>query len=218
MISIIKLYNSSLDIIRGGTTGQIDTQRFVNVANEVQISLQRLFVDVFEENQAVKDALINHIVTKLTTTNNLGVLPLEANYVRFLSVIKANDKPAYPINVNEVSTMNDSYIRSPNIAKGRIYFYQNNGYISFLPATIINILYNYLKKPTPCALIGTPISTANSDYLTFSGAVDLDWPEELFDMFLYSILKKLGFELKDELTTQFAQMNISQEQLNTNPI
>ena len=218
MISIIKFYNTAMDLLRSVTTGDVELSSFIDTTNQEQVNVQKTLANFYEENQAVKDILRLHVKSQLSSTNSGGLLAFQTDYVRFLAVLDVNGRTAYPINVNEVSTIVASKIRTPNISKGNIFYYQQNAAVNFLPATTLQVLYNYLKKPTLCALVGTPTSSSDNDYLTLSGAVDLDWPDEAFDLLLYSVLKKLGFSLKDELTMQFAQLNISEQQINTQPV
>lgn len=218
MISIVKFYNTAMNLLRSGTTGDIELGAFIDTTNQEQVNVQKTLVNFYEENQAVKDLLKQYIKSQSSATNSGGLLTFQADYVRFLAVLDVNGKPAYPINVNEVSTIAASKIRTPNVAKGNIFYYQQNGSMNFMPAMTLQVLYNYLRKPNLCALVGTPVSTPDNDYLNLTGAVDLEWPDEAFDLLLYSVLKKLGFSLKDELTMQFAQLNISEQQLNTQPV
>lgn len=217
MISIIKFHKSALDTIRSGTTGYVSLARFIQVTNEWQISAARQLVNFYEENQQVKDALATHVKTGTGTTSSSGVLAKPDSYLRFLGVDKAAGKTAYPVNVNEFPILRDSTIRKPDVSKGLIFYAQKNNGFVFLPETTIPIDYTYLRTPPPCALTSTVVSSEDDDYETYSSPTDLDWPDEMFDFLLYGVLNRLGFELKDQQTQQYAMLGLSMEQINNQP-
>jgi hypothetical protein len=218
MIGIIKFYNTAMTMLRAGTTGQINVSDFIGTTNDVQIDVARKLANFYEDNQQVKDALRYLVKPKSATTSSGGVVTFETDYLTMAAVLSANGHIAYPINVNEVSIMADSIIRTPSTS-GPLFWFQSNNTLNFLPASAYPVLYNYIKKPTACALTATAVSSEDSDYETLTGAVDMvDWPDEMFYLLLYSVMEKLGFELKDELTISYAKLNISEQQLNTNPV
>jgi len=219
MIGIVKFCNAVNDRAVIGTTGYDAT--LIEKVNQVQTQAVSLFASLYENNQAVKDALGPFIKTITKSTLATGELVKESDYVHFTAVLGAAEKTAYPINTNEVSIINSSPIRKPSIIKGNIFYHQKDDSIFFLPKQVMNVEYTYIRKPREAKLVLKPVSTVDSDYLvpstTPGDIVDLEWPESMFNLLLYMTLEKLGMEMKEPILLEYANLGIQREMINTQP-
>lgn len=219
MIGIIKFRESVLQRAKSGTIGYESGPELINVINESQLELATTLSRHIERNQSVKDALTFLVTPGEKSTSAAGLLDIDLNImIRFMSVISAAGKIAYPINSNEISTINNSAIRKPSVEKGKIFYYQTGAGYSFLPETVMPIKYLYVRKPKEVKFTLVPVSNADSDYVTVSTTTstlqDLEWPETMFNILLYMVLEKLGMEMKEPILIEYANMGLQKEQLN----
>lgn len=220
MIEIIRFYNAVNDRAVTGTSGYDSS--FLEKVNEVQTQAINTFAPLYEDNQAIKDALGVFVKPKITTTvTGTGLLAKEEDYVHFLAVLSAEGKTAFPINVNEISIIETSPIRNPDVSKGKIFYYQKADGIYFLPKTPIEVEYLYLRRPVDAKIVLNPVNDANRDYLVPSEETDdivnLEWPESMFNLLMYMFLEKLGMEMKEPILIEYANLGITKEMINTDP-
>ena len=218
MIGISKFWNAKNDRAVTGTSGYDDT--FIEMVNQVQMQAITTLAPYYETNQAIKDILSRFVKEdiKETDVSNEGLLLKENDYIRFIAVLSAAGKPAYPINSNEVAIIKTSPIRKPSVEKGTIFYHQKDNQFYFLPDDVsIPVTYTYLRKPADAALTLTPAETDELDYLIPSAPTDLEWPEEAFNLLLYMTLEKLGMEMKEPILIEYANLGLSKEMINIQP-
>jgi len=217
MIDVVKLYNRQNEVSKNGTTGYSDQDDFNDRLYVAQFEIAEILCDNYERNQKVKDALSEHVISADVSVVS-GQLTKPTDYLRGFEVwpkASGNIFPATEININEVSMYATSYVRKPDLAKKQVYYYFLNNKYNFLPGSSFDATLVYCKKPVPATITLTESSTDNSDFLTPTGGTNLAWPENLFNLFLYSMLEKLGMEMKDNLVYEYGLLGI---QLTTNKL
>lgn len=217
MISIIKFWNAVNNRAVTGTVGYDST--FIEKVNQAQVQAQNTILPFYEDNQAVKDALSLHVTPIVKSTSITGELTKEADYMYFIAVISAAGTTAFPINNNEVSIINSSPIRKPNIDKGRVFYYWKKNSLFFLPAQVMSVDYTYIRAPKDAKIVLNPVDIPNRDYLVPStnpaDIQDLEWPDKMFDLLMYLTLEKLGMEMKEPILVEYANMGLSREMVTT---
>lgn len=223
MISVELLYNRLSDLTLSGTSGFFTEDTFNNNLYSVQYSVLSILSDNYENNQKVADALVNHIedvaVTSLGTgklfaTDIITALP---NYYRALSLqynLSGEPQPSYKVTTNSVAMSLTSAIRKPDLAKGRTLYSFIEGNIQTYPKSAGNsYVLTYIKKPELAKISFTTQSDEDNDYLVVDTAntVDIEFPEGLFNIFVYLMLESMGIEQKESLSAEYSQLGINRE-------
>lgn len=221
MIETYKLWTRLSALSKTGTSGYFTAEEFNSNLYSVQYAILSLLCDNYENNQKVSDALINHTIEvspstvaggKLYTTSIITGL---TNYYRTLAlnyVFGAEVKPSKKIGVNEVGMYLSSSIRKPNISKGRTLYYFVGNNIQVLPKTTgLPFNFIYCKKPVEAKIAFTTAEDEDNDYLVLDvpNTVNIDFPEGLFNLFVYYMLESLGIEQKENLLSSFAELGIN---------
>ena len=197
MIEIIKFRDAVNNRAVTGTSGY--DANFIDNTNQAQIQLINILAPHWEKNQAIKDMLAPFIEETTAALAGGGLVQKPADYIHMCAILNASGNPAYPINNNEVAIIKSSAIRKPSTALGNIFYYQKKNNFYFLPETGLNITFTYIRKPEDAALTLTPAETDELDYLVPSDPVNLEWPEQAFNILMYLVLERLGPLLQDDL-------------------
>lgn len=221
MISISKLIDSVNQLAKNGTSGYTTEKEWNDAIYSLQYEVLSILCDNYENNQKVSDYLINHIRINEITANTNGHLEIDlyssgsdledGGYYRTLSILLNGIYPATKVNINEVGMYLTSPIRKFDIAKNRVGYYFAEGDIMMLPKESMSVTHFYCKKPDLAKIAYTEVSDEDNDYLTVDEleTIDIDFPEGLFNLFLYLLLEKLGIEMKEQLLTEYSQLGLS---------
>lgn len=220
MISVEKLWTRLSVITKTGTSGYFTDGDFNSNLYSVQYAILSLLCDNYENNQKVSDALKRHIVPLPGTTQANGkmfVTDLETNlpnYYRGLSlefVANSKEYPSYKIDINEVSMYQTSAIRKPDITKNRTFWYMVSDNIQLLPKQALSYNFFYCKKPSEAKIAFTTAETDENDYLVVDPAnsINIDFPEGLFNLFVYYMLEAIGIEQKENLAQSYSELGIT---------
>lgn len=209
MIEIVRLYNTVQQLAKTGTSGYQNQDEFNNDVEAVQDDLMSLsFID--SASQSLKDIFDPFSVSADLTTDVLEMINKPSDYYRGRTA-QINGYPCYPISVNEKDIWNTSPIRKPSVATNIYVYYQEDDKIKFLPAQTLNVEFSYLRKPNPAIIVLTASSDAEGDYLTASSGGDLEWNSNVFNLFVYKMLERLGMEMKESLSMEYANLGIQKE-------
>jgi hypothetical protein len=207
MIDTASLVKSALSLAKHGTSGYFTQDQMNDNIALAQKDILKLYGSLFERTRVISDD-VKHLITNrdLTTT---GALP--ADYFMLVRVSnKTRSTPVYPIDVSQVDTIQDNYIRRPENS-GQSYYYTEATGLSFLAPSDDDILsIAYMREP----VVGTVLYSYNEDdgdYVTISTSAPLDWPDSVYNLFLYKLLDRMGFEQKDQLQIEYANKGFSEE-------
>lgn len=210
MISIVRLWESLGEKTKTSTAGYQTQASFNNNIAEVVMSLMNTLSPYYSVNQTVKDLLAPFVVSDVITTDTSGFLEKPDNYYRYLdSIIDGN--PVYPIALNEVGIVKKSAVRTPSVAKGIYFSYQEDNLVKYLPEEELEVNFKYLRNPEIPEITLTPTSDEDGDYLVPTSVTDLDWNDNAFEFILYMMLNKYGFEMKEDLILAYANAGIQLE-------
>lgn len=221
MIGVYNLWNRLRTLTKTGTSGYFTADEFNSNLYAVQYAILSLLCDNYENNQKVSDALINHVTDFSGTTLTGGVISNDTliedypDYYRTLAVYFVSDSgetACRKIGINEVGMYESSPIRKANKEAGIIQYVFMRGSIFFLPR-IAGIDYTvvYCKKPTEAKIVFTTAEDEDNDYLVVDEdeTVDIDFPEGLFNLFVYYMLESMGIEQKESLMQEYSQLGIN---------
>jgi len=220
MIGAKKLWDRLVTLAKSGTSGYFTQDEFNSNLNSVQYAIISLLCDNYENNQKVSDALRRHIKEVVGTTQANGKMFVTntttnlTDYYRGMSVVYVNvdgEYPSYKINTNEVSMYQTSSIRKANLAKNRTLWYVSDDNIQLLPKQALGYRHFYCKKPLEAKIGFTTAEDDDNDYLVVdpTTTIDIDFPEGLFNLFVYFMLESMGIEQKENLITEYSQLGIT---------
>lgn len=205
---------------KSGTSGYFTSGEFNDNLYGVQYSILSTLCDNYENNQKVSDALSRHIKPLNGTSQSNGSLfDTDINtdlpdYYRAMAlsyVSGGSDYPSYKMAVNEIAMYMTSPIRKADITKQRTLWYMTSDNIYMLPKQSMAYSLIYCKKPLEAKIAFTTAENEDNDYLVVdaTNTVDIDFPEGLFNLFLYYMLEKLGVEQKTNLILEYSQLGIN---------
>lgn len=220
MIDVKKLWDRLVALGKSGTSGYFTQDEFNSNLYSVQYAILSLLCDNYENNQKVSDYLVNHIESLSGTTTSTGLLfptGFKTNlptYYRGLAMIYVStttEYESYKIRVNEVGMYQRSPIRKANMDKGRTLWYMLEDNIQMLPKVAMEYTLMYCKKPLEAKIGFTTAEDADNDYLVVNPATttDIDFPEGLFNLFVYYMLESMGIEQKENLIQSYAELGIN---------
>lgn len=212
-ISIVRLWKTVNQRARSGTMGFDSGEEFTSKVIDAQTDVFNILVPQWESNENVKSVL-SHLVKPVDvslTAQGTYVLPDE--FARFVRAV-VGTVPTIPIGINEVDIIKSSPIRSPALGRTS-YVYREGNELKFLPSVSAPATISYIRYPVDPKITLVPVSNEDDDFLEVSNAqgatVNLEWPDQLFNLFLYLVLEKLGIEMDDQLLVQYANLGISKE-------
>lgn len=222
MISTSKLIERVDQLAKAGTSGYSTQDEKNSDIYAVQYEVLGLLCDNYENNQKVSDALINHIIFANITTDSNGVVGFGSSgsddtvsdYYRTLSILLghlgSSQYPTTKVNINEIGMYKTSPIRKKVLANNNVGYYFAEGDIIMLPETEMDICLIYCKKPELAQIVYTASEDDDNDYLVVDEleTIDIDFPENLFNLFAYLLLEKRGIEMKDQLLLELSNLGI----------
>lgn len=211
MISVVDLYNSTSQRMKSGTSGFTTQAEWNNILSSVQKELSEYLFTFYESNTQVQDA-ISFLAKPATATVTSAGLSKPSDYIHFISAT-IGGYPVYPIKLNQRAVVNQLSSRKPSTATNKYYYFMEDDKIKFLPSGTLSVSYTYLRKPAEASIVLTATEDDFNDYLVPSVGVNLEWPPTMFNLILYMMLEKLGFESKDQLTLEFSQLGIQKESI-----
>lgn len=220
MIAQQALWDRVKTLTKTGTSGYFTQDEWNSNIYSVQYAILSLLCDNYENNQKVSDALSRHIKVQTGTTQVSGKLfatDLETNladYYRGLAlnyVSSTDEYPSYKVTVNAKSMTLTSAIRKPNLTKFRTVWCMEGDNIQMYPKQALGYSLIYCKKPLEAKIAFTTAEDEDNDYLVIDDAetIDIDFPEGLFNLFVYYMLESAGIEMKDQLQQEFSQLGIN---------
>lgn len=228
MISTARVIETRNQLAKSGTSGYTTEDEDNADLYAVQYEILGLLCDNYENNQKVSDALINHVRTLQIDTDITGVITITDSgagasqsdgeyglddYYRTLTVLYDGLYPTTKINTNEIGMYQTSPIRRFDTAKNRAGYYFADGSINMLPAEAMEVTLIYCRKPTDAIIAYTSESDDDNDYQTIDEAdtVDIEFPESLFNLFVYKMVERLGISMKEQVLFEYAQLGITKE-------
>jgi len=221
MISVKRLWDRLSALTKTGTSGYFTAEEFNSNLYSVQYTVLAVGADEYENTQKVTDALINHIKVYEGITKaggklfNTDILTDVEDYYRTLAVTYKTETDEFPskkISVGEVRMYITSPIRRPNLSKGRTLYYFTDSNIFLLPRSPdLEVDLTYLRKPTEALIVFTTEEDEDNDYLVVDeeNTIDIDFPEGLFNLFVYLMLESMGIEQKEGLASSYAELGIN---------
>ncbi len=218
MISTSKLWERVSVLTKDGTSGYTNADDFNSDLLSVTLMVQAMLCDEYQKNNKVSNWLINHIKSAELTSSSTGVLDLPEDYYRDLAIyFNYNDQfiETFDLNSNSLGMTRSSPIRRMDDTKGRVGYYYEDGSIVLEPNKELVVKLEYCKKAVEPKIAFTVVSSADDDYISIDTAntVDTDFPEGLFNLFVYLLLEARGVEMKENLSVEYSQLGL-QRQIN----
>lgn len=204
MISIIRLWETVQQLAKTETSGYQDQDEFNRDVAAVQSDIMS-YSSIDSASQSWIDIYGPFSKSAPLSIDNNGVADLPEDYYRGRTG-SIGGKPCYPITVNQ----KDLYISSPIRGSVNVYWLEN-GNINFSPAKNASCTFSYLRNPAEATIILTPVEAEDDDYLVPESGADLEWNENVFNLFVYKMLERLGVEMKDNLAREYSMLGIQQE-------
>lgn len=211
---IVEIWQQVNTTARTVTSGYQSQDEFNRDINTVQNRIANILCDNYAKDQKIADALINHMMSATSTTSSIGVIPKPNDFFRIFAIWLNANSTRYPMNkieANEIAPYSTSYIRKPDLATNSAGYYYLNGTIQGMPETQMNVTIVYCKKPVDASITLTADSSADSDYVVPTIGVELQWPQMLFNLFVYMMLEMLGIEQKEQILYEYSQLGIPKE-------
>lgn len=205
-----RLIESVMQTARFSTSGYQDDAEINRNLAMVENDLMETIAPLSEENQKIRDLLSPFITPPSTLPVSSGIVTLPADYVQVVDSFY-NGKPVYKRNVNEISIINTSPTRKPNIDKGPYYCYFAGGGMRVLPVEMEEIDMIYIRKPVPGEIEFNVIEDEDRDYVTISVLRETEWPERAFNILYYLMLEKYGVEMTSQIAMEYSQLGINKE-------
>lgn len=210
MIGIVRLYETVNQLCKTETSGYQTEQEFNNDVAAVQDDLMTTFSPLYSINQTLKDIMDVFVKSVNISINSNGQADKPDDYYRGLTA-RINGHPCYPIAVNEKDIWNTSPIRKPSLANNIYVYYQENGVLNFLPSQALTANFSYIRKPSEASIEFTVQDEEDGDYITPIAVSDLEWDDNVFNLFVYKMLDRLGMEMKDSLSLEYSRLGIQLE-------
>lgn len=211
MISVVELYNSTVQLMKIGTSGYITQDEWNNILSSVQKELPEYLFPFYENNTQVQDALSPFIKSATATVTTAG-LSKPADYLHYITAT-ISGKPVYPSKQNSRAITEQISIRKSSATTGLYYYYMEDDKIKFLPAQTLAVSYTYLRKPVAASVVLTATEDEYNDYITATVGVNLEWPINMFNMIMYMMLEKIGIESKEQLIIEYSNLGIQKESI-----
>lgn len=223
MIDTAKLIARVDQLAKDGTAGYSTQEEKNSDLYAVQYEVLGMLCDNYERNQKVSDALINHVKFRDVTSDSNGVLGFNASgsddyiddYYRTLTIMLGftggTQYPATKVNINEIGMYKTSPIRKMVLADNRVGYYFADGDIIMLPETQMEVCLVYARKPSLAEIVYTTSEDEENDYLEvdYLETIDIEFPENLFNLFTYLLLEKRGIEMKSQIDLEYSQLGIT---------
>lgn len=218
MISTAKLWERVAVLTKDGTSGYTNADDFNSDLLSVSKMVAAILCSQYQTNVKVSNYLVNHIKKFDTTTPSSGIITLPNDFYRDLAILFSYGSQyieTYEINTNSLGLTRTSPIRKMDDTKGRVGYYYEEGNIVMEPNKALPVRLVYCKMPIEPNIAFTVVSSADDDYISIDvpNVVDSDFPEGLFNLFVYLLLEARGIEMKENLSLEYSQLGL-QRQLN----
>lgn len=227
MIEQERLWNRLKTLTKTGTSGYFTQGDYNSNLYSVQYAILGLLCDNYENNQKVSDALIYHIKETsaisslangyLSSTTLIDDYP---DYYRTLALKYVNEDdeewPAKKISINEEAMYMTSPIRKADTAKNRTLYMFKQYNVQTIPKTAGNdYVLVYCARPADAQIAFTTAEDDDNDYLVIDPAntTNIQFPEGLFNLFVYYMLESMGIEQREELASEYSQLGINRTTL-----
>lgn len=216
MISTAKVFQRVSQLLKTGTSGYTSDEEFSSDLVSTKIDIQNLLCDNYEKNQKITDLMNKDgmIKTLVTNTASDGTLSFPEDHYRsfnFTVTDADRDLPVIKIGTNERGMYSTSPIRQFSAQKKRYGYYVADSKFHIQPVGVVPVKFVYAVK------IDNPVLELTSDENDFQvvgpGTVDIDLPENLFNLFVYKMLERAGMEQKESLAMEYSQLGINNETL-----
>lgn len=215
---IVEVWQRTMDLAKSGTSGMDTQDEWNSKANSAQKMIAMQLIRVAEQNQEASDALSwLKVPSGNLTSDSTGKITKPTDYMGFdsLELIAGGSRwPADKIRTNERGLTRTSPIRKPNLSANKIKYYFKSGTLYVMPeqaAIVIDMLY--YKNVPDASIVLTPVSDANSDFVTPTVGTDFGWPQSVQNLLVYAILEQFGIELKESMLLEYAQFGIIREMI-----
>lgn len=210
MISIVRLWETIMQMAKTGTSGYQSEEEFNRDVEAVQTQLMSLLSPSYADNVSVREILSPFVLTATGNTNASGLFAKPADYFQALSA-SVSGYPAWEIGENEEVTLRYLPTRRPSVSSNIYCYIVSGDSVTFLPKQVLAINLIYLRLPENAEVTLTPVSSEDSDYNVATSGGDLEWPERAFNLILYLMLQRLGVEMKENLLIEFSQLGLQLE-------
>lgn len=204
-----RLIESVMQTAKSSTSGYQDEDELNRNIAMVENDLMDIICPLYEENQKVRDLLNPFITQPSTTVVTDNVVALPPDYVRIVDSMYKG-RPVYKRNVNEISIIQTSPVRKPDVEKGPYYCYFMGGAMKVIPA-ISEIDLIYIRRPEPGEIRFIIEETDERDYIEIAVEREIEWPESAFNILYYLLLEKYGVEMSSQISMEYSQLGINKE-------
>ena len=216
MISTSRLWERVSVLTKDGTSGYTNADDFNSDLISVTLMVQAMLCDEYQKTNKVSNWLINHIKAVNLTSSSTGQLTLPADYYRDLAIYFSYNGQyieTFDLNSNSLGITRTSPIRKMDETKGRVGYYYEDGTIVMEPNKALSVRLDYCKKAVEPKIAFTVVSSADDDYISIDtdNTVNTDFPEGLFNLFVYLLLEARGIEMKESLALEYSQLGLQRQ-------
>lgn len=216
MIKTGKVWERVNQLLKSGTSGYQSDTEFTNDMASTMYDILNQLSDQYELDNRISDYMnkTGLAVPFEVTTPISGKVTFPENHYRTLSILmkdtdSSKEYPFKKINANERGMYSTSPIRGFSAEKKRFGYYFTTGGLITLPEAVNKVVLTYCKKPVEPVLI---LTSDDDDYqVVGTGTVDIDLPDNLFNLFCYKMLESASVEMKERAALEYSQLGISKQ-------
>lgn len=206
-LTVDYLYQFTLDLINANQAGKINSIRWARHWNDAQTAYQDDLLGRFQgrsngktggntgliENETIKQKLAP-FTKKATIAISSGDGNKPTGFIYELA-LRINGEDVYPINHNQIASVNGDVIDPPSVVADRYYVVEYEGYYTFLPSTVTEAILDYVSAPTDVVWGFTIV--ANRQVYDAGTSVQPQWDNNSCREITKRVLDTIGVSYKD---------------------
>lgn len=215
MLDIVKLSKFVSQTRRSGSSGYESDEEFnINLA-AVDVEVYRTLIPYYAKDDRIQKLFSPFIETEQLPIVN-GRLAVPDNFEKYIdTVFDGGSKIVYPRNLNERAVIKSSSIQNPSVESEEYFCFFDKNEIIYLPQEVTSGELVYLRKSVPGEIKYNYVETEDSDYYTVEKVKDIEWDNELFGLFSALMLEKFGFQNRETVALEYANLGVQREIVNT---
>lgn len=210
---IYTVWNRVNDYSKRNQSGLNDVTSFNGKVVEAIDELISYLFSIHAINELASELLQPYIKSNTITGSSTAVFtkPTDFNYYLSASYL---GKPVHKVSINQLDDYEQIPQRKGNLTKKQVNIAGVNNGWEGRPISAYDIKLNYIFKPTNKPnIVFTVSSTADEDFLVYDdvATVDFLFDEKCIPLITYTVLQKLGVEIREQLLMEYAQLGIAKE-------
>lgn len=214
-IDIVKLYQFVSQTRRSGSSGYESDDEFNANVSVVDNELYRSLIPFYSKDDRIQKLFAPFVQTKPLTLVK-GAANLPDDFTKYIDTIfEGGSKIVYPRNLNERAVIKSSAIQNPSVSSEEYFVFFDGAKVSYLPESLTKGDLVYIRTSVPGEIKFNYVASEESDYFTAEKVKDIEWPDELFGLFAAMLLEKYGFQNRESVALEYANLGIERNIVNT---